>query len=108
MANLTESNQGNVGRNACRRDASRPAAREPESLPHRQEDPLPEVLCARHRVAAPGFCSGPLINCKENSSLAKLLYMTNGLPRQVDYNFRKRVEALAKHSNCWISLSGPL
>ena len=52
MANLIESNQGNVGRNACRRDASRPAAQEPESP---QEDPLPEVLYARHRVAAPGF-----------------------------------------------------
>ena len=69
---------------------------------------MPEVLCARHRVAAPGFCSGPLIDYKENSGLAKLLYMTNGLPRQVDYNFRKRVEALAKHTNWWISLSGSL
>ena len=57
MANLTESNQGNVGRNACRRDASMPAAQEPGSPPHRPEDLLPEALCARHRVAAPDFAA---------------------------------------------------
>ena len=53
-----------MGRNACRRDASRPATPEPGSPPHRPVDPVPEVPSARHRAAAPAFCSGPVIEAQ--------------------------------------------